>query len=190
MSKELDLLDLKILFELQLNGRISITDLAKKIEASRPTTSNRLKRLIDEEYAIIRGGLNMNRMGYKMTCVGLEVRNESSRKEVERCLKACPRVLNIFRTPEKANIHIAIWGEDDRTINSTIESFRDLSNVEIVYTHNLGAPIFGDVVFPVTMEKVEKTSCGKNCGSCYRYDQGWCIGCPMTFDYKDPVVVK
>lgn len=190
MSKELDLLDLKILFELQLNGRISITDLANKIGASRPTTSSRLKRLLEEGYAIVRGGLSLNRMGFKMACLGLEVRNESSRREVEICLKNCPRVLNIFRTPEKANIHIAIWGEEDQTINSTIESFRDLPDVEIVYTHYLGAPIYGDTVFPVTTEKVEKTPCGKNCASCYRYDQGWCIGCPITFDYKDPIAVK
>ena len=188
MAKKLDKLDLKILYELQKDGRTSITEIAEKVGSSRPTVTSRVKQLIDERSVIIQGGLNLSAAGYKMACVGLEVRNEDSRKNMEHILKSCPRVLNVFRTPEKANIHIAVWGEEDQTINSTIESFRDIEDVDIVYTHYLGTPIHGDLaikVFPITSDE---TPCGKVCSTCHRFEKNWCLGCPITVDYVNPLV--
>jgi len=49
MSDNVDDLDLKIVFELQENGRATITELADKVGSSRPTVTNRLKRLLDED---------------------------------------------------------------------------------------------------------------------------------------------
>ena len=188
MPNKLDKLDLKILYELQKDGRISITEIAEKVKSSRPTVTSRVKQLLEDRSVIIEAGLNLTAAGYKMACVGLEVRNEETRKNVEHLLKSCPRVLNIFRTPEKANIHIAVWGEEDQTINSTIESFRDLHDVDIVYTHYLGTPIYGDIGIKVTPAHSEDTPCGKICSECYRYKNKWCLGCPSSVDYINPIV--
>ncbi|MEM1334258.1 MAG: Lrp/AsnC family transcriptional regulator, partial [Actinomycetota bacterium] len=43
----MDLLDRKIIGELQRNGRISVTDLAERLPLSLSATSERLKRLLD-----------------------------------------------------------------------------------------------------------------------------------------------
>ena len=188
MPNKLDKLDLKILYELQKDGRISITEIAEKVGSSRPTVTSRVKQLLEERSVIIQGGLNLSAVGYKMACVGLEVSNEDTRKNVEHILRSCPRVLNIFRTPEKANIHIAVWGEEDQTINSTIESFRDLQDVDIVYTHYLGTPIHGDIGINITPALSEETPCGKKCSDCHRYQNQWCLGCPVTVDYMNPIV--
>ena len=141
MVSKVDHLDLQIIRLLQKDGRISVTELAEKVKSSRATVTNRLKRLLDEELIMVRGGLNLLKFGFRMASVGLEVKKEPSRKEVETYLKNCPRVLNLFRTPEKANIHAIVWGEDEHTINSTIESLRDLQNVDIVHPHFLWTPI-------------------------------------------------
>jgi DNA-binding Lrp family transcriptional regulator len=183
-----DKLDLKILYELQKDGRISITEIAENVGSSRPTVTNRVKQLLESRSVIIEAGLNITAAGYKMACVGLEVSNEETRKNVEHMLKNCPRVLNVFRTPEKANIHIAVWGEEDQTINSTIESFRDLQDVDIVYTHYLGTPIHGDIGIKITPIISEETPCGKICSDCHRYENKWCLGCPITVDYDNPIV--
>ncbi len=188
MPSKFDKLDLKILFELQKDGRISITEIAEKVGSSRPTVTNRVKQLLESRSVIIEAGLNLAAAGYKMACVGLEVKNEDTRRKVEHMLKSCPRVLNVFRTPEKANIHIAVWGEEDQTINSTIESFRDLHDVDIVYTHYLGTPIHGDIGIKVTPAHSEETPCGKLCSECHRYENKWCLGCPITVDYVNPIV--
>ena len=157
MVNELDHLDLKIIRVLQKDGRISLTDLAEKVKSSRATVTNRLKRLIDEELIMVRGGLNLRKFGFKIVSVGLEVKKEPARKEVETYLKNCPRVLNLFRTPEKANIHAIVWGEDEHTINSTIESLRNLQNVEIVHIHYLGTPIHGNIIINVEPSNKEET---------------------------------
>jgi len=188
MSLKLDLLDLKIVSELQLDCRISITELSQRVGSSRPTVTGRLRRLRDEEIVLINGGLNVNKFGFKIVCVGLEVKSDESRSKVEGYLKACPRVLNIFRTPEKANLHVSAWGENDQTLNSTIESFRDFPDVEVIYTHYLGAPIHGNVAVPITINLEDETPCAKNCEECYRYVNDRCLGCPSTVYYKNPLV--
>jgi DNA-binding Lrp family transcriptional regulator len=170
---KLDLLDLKIISHLQSNGRISITELSEKTNASRPTVTNRLKRLLEKK------------LGYKIACVGLEVKKDDFRKQIEDYLRSCPRVLSIFRTPDKANIHVSAWGEDDQTISSTVESFRDFPNVEIVYSHYLGTPIHGTVVIGIPNNKEELTPCGRNCKECHRFINEWCVGCPSTGNYHN-----
>jgi DNA-binding Lrp family transcriptional regulator len=187
MAKKVDMLDLKIIGELQRDGRVSISAIAEKVGSSRPTVTVRLDRLLDDEMVIIRGGLNVKKFGLKIASVGLEVKSDDSRREVERRLKGCPRVLNIFRTPDKANVHLAVWGEDDQTINSTVESFRDMPNVDLVYTHYLGAPIHGDLAINIHPAMLKEAPCGNTCSDCYRYANGWCIGCPATVDYKNPI---
>lgn len=188
MVGKLDYLDLKIIHELQKDGRISLTELAKKIKSTRPTVTNRLKRLTDEKLIIIVGGLNLRRFGFKMASVGLEVKKESARKEVETHLKNCPRVLSIFRTPEKANIHLSVWGEDDQTVNSTVESFRDLQNVEIIEVQYLGTPIHGDIIINVGPSNSDENPCGMKCLDCHRYENAWCLGCPASKYYKNPML--
>lgn len=188
MAKKLDTLDLRILGELQRDVRASITAIAEKVESSRPTVTSRLNRLLDEGSVLIKGGLNLQRFGFKMASVGLEVKQDTTRKEVESSLNGCPRILNVFRTPEKANIHLDVWGEDDETINSTIESFRDLRDVDIVYAHYLGTPIHGSLAINVQPSVESEAPCGRSCKKCHRYKKEWCLGCPATMDYKNPLL--
>ena len=188
MVLKLDHLDLRIISQLNKDARISITDLAKKVKSTRLTVSKRLKRLKDEKLVSIRGGLNLGEFGFRMASVGLEVTKESTRKMLEANLRNCPRVLNLFRTPEKANIHAIVWGEDEHTIKSTIESFRDLENVDIVYSHYLGTPIHGNIIINLVSGGNAVTPCGKKCADCYRYNNAWCQGCPISKDYKNPLL--
>jgi len=186
LANKLDNLDLKIISELQVDGRIPISELAEKANSSRLTVSKRLKRLIDEGLIGVAGGLNLSKLRCKVANVGLEVKNEQTRRELETHLKGCPRVMTIFRSPEKANIHFTMWGENEQTINSTIESFRDLQNVDIIYSHYLGTPIHGEIRVKVPLVRNTETPCGMKCADCYRYKNSWCLGCPASDDYRDP----
>jgi len=188
MDTKLDGLDFRIINFLHENGRITITDLAEKVKSSRPTVTNRLKRLIADEVITVHGGLNLGKFGFKMACVGLEVKNENTRMQVEEILKGCPRVLNFSRTPEKANIHINLWGEDDQTINSMIESYRDYPNIDVIYTHYLGTPVHGNISINLCSSCGSEPPCGKNSAECHRYLNGWCRGCPASEVYKNPLL--
>ncbi len=188
MAGKLDDLDLEIIYQLQKDGRISVTELAKKVKSTRPTVTSRLKRLIDEKLIVVRTGLNSKEFGLKMASVGLEVKNEDTRKELEVFLKNCPRVLILFRTPRKANIHAIVWGENYQAMNSTMESIRDLENVDIIYTHYLGTPIHGNIGINVIPGNNDEPPCGMKCNDCYRYENTWCFGCPASKYYKNPLI--
>ena len=73
MSKVLDDLDINIIEILQKNGRVSITELAEEVGASRPTITSRLRNLLKDDTVIVRGGLNLTKLDFKMACIGLEV---------------------------------------------------------------------------------------------------------------------
>jgi DNA-binding Lrp family transcriptional regulator len=184
---ELDELDLKIVNQLYIDGRLSLTELGEKVGSSRQTVAKRLKQLMDEELIIVKAGLNLIKSGFKIANVGLEVKSDKNREEIEHYLRNCPRVVNIFRTPEKANLHLSVWGEDDQTINSTIESFRDRPNVDVVYTRYLGTPIHGNMIINVESSRNSETPCGMNCSDCHRYNNAWCVGCPASSHYRNPL---
>ena len=188
MVPQLDHLDLNIISQLNKDGRISITELAKKVKSTRLTVSKRLQRLINQELIIVGGGLNLKKLGFKVANVGLEMKSEPSRIKTETILKDCPRVLAIYRTPGKANVHLTIWGEDEQTIKSTIESFRDLPNVDIIYIRYLGTPIHGNIIINVAFGNKDETPCGKKCTECYKFENAWCFGCPTSKHYKNPLL--
>lgn len=188
MATKIDEVDLKIIHHLQKDARASLSELAEKAGSSRQTAANRLKRLIDEERIVVKGGLNLRKFGFKMAYVGLEVKTDKNRSRVEEYLRDCPRVFTIFRVPEKANLHLIVWGEDEQTINSTIESFRDLQDVDIVYTRYLGTPIHGNVFINIALSNDSETPCGKKCADCHRYVNLLCLGCPISSDYKNPLL--
>ncbi len=185
---KLDSLDFRIIRELTTDGRISITDLADKVQSSRPTVTNRLNRMKDLGLLDVVGGLNFINLGFKMATVGLEVTTEESRKETIETLSRCPRVQTIFRSPKKANIEIGVWGENDQTINSTIESFRDIPNVDIIDINYLGAPIKGNIILRLDPKGLDVAPCGMVCANCHRYQNDWCHGCPDSKDYKNPLM--
>jgi len=185
---KLDSLDFKILRELTTDGRMSITDLANKAQSSRPTVTNRLNRMQELGLLNVVGGLNFQNLGYKMATVGLEVTTEESRKKTIEILSKCPRVQTIFRSPKKANIEIGVWGENDQTINSAIDSFRDIPNLDIVDINYLGAPIKGSIILRLDPKGLDVTPCGRICADCPRYQNDWCNGCPDSRDYKNPLM--
>ena len=185
---KLDKLDLRILEELKANGRMSITDLAIRVKSSRPTVTNRLSRLQKEGIAIFPAGLDLSNLGLKLTLVSLEVGGDENRKRFIEVMGKCPRVQTIFRTTDIANIQVGVWGEDEATIKSCIESFRDLPNVRIVDINYLGTPILGTVPIGVELGDDEVAPCGKTCTMCNQYVDEWCPGCPVTIYYKNPLL--
>ena len=70
MAQELDLLDKKILYELDLNSRQPISELAKNVRSSRETVNFRLNRLIKNGYikkfVTTLYTSNLNRFYYKL----------------------------------------------------------------------------------------------------------------------------
>ena len=71
MSKNLDEIDLKILAEIQADGRITNVELAKRVGISPPPCLRRVRALEEEGYIQgYRGLLDPRRLGYDVTVTG------------------------------------------------------------------------------------------------------------------------
>ncbi len=81
---DLDLLDRKILFELDLNARIPASQLAKKLRRSKETINFRINRLFQNEF--LKGTYtvcNTSKLGYFYYKVYLKLKNITPEKEQE-----------------------------------------------------------------------------------------------------------
>jgi len=187
LRPRLDSIDIQIIDSLRGDARKPVLQISKEIGISRPTVISRLGRLIESNVLSLNACLNLSELNYKTSLVALETKGSTAREELEKLLSVCPRVLMLLRPTDKANMVMLVYGEDQNTLNSTIETFRSVRDTDLVYVHNSDPPLFTDSfslnVFPV---KSEVSPCGKKCEDCFRYQEGQCRGCPAVTAYKGP----
>jgi DNA-binding Lrp family transcriptional regulator len=186
----IDHLDLKIVSELSRNGRASLSELAKKTGFTRQTIATRLKKLYDEDYVRVAGGLNLLKLGYEMATVELEVSSDEAGEEIMKLMQVCPRVITVFKAQEKEDLKVSMWGESQESIDSTIDSFRDFKGVKVMSAHYLGKPIHGSASFTMDPKDSAIAPCGKDCSRCLSYTSLECPGCPDTSHYQNPEIKK
>jgi DNA-binding Lrp family transcriptional regulator len=189
-NKEFDKIDLDIIRALYKNSRQSITNLAKSVGISRPTTMKRLARMIENNSIGIGTGVNLKKLGFRIGCVGLEVKGAESRMKVQKFLERCPRVLMTLCPFEKISFSVYFFGEDQDTLRSTIYSFTDLPDTTIAYVNYSDPPLYPKT-FPLKLvEKKSHTApCGRTCSECYSYQEELCVGCPAVEEYKGPLQI-
>jgi Lrp/AsnC family leucine-responsive transcriptional regulator len=187
-GKKLDKIDLKIIQSLKNDARRSITELAKDAGVSRPTAMKRLERLMKDNDIQIDTGINIRKLGFRVGCVGIEVKGAEAREKVEKVLLSCPRVLMVLCPFEKISFSVYVYGENQESLRSTIYSLSELPNTDIAYV-NFSDPPLHPKTFTINTyhEKGDITPCGRKCSECYSYEQGICIGCPAVVEYKGPL---
>jgi len=184
----LDDKDLKVLHSLEDDARKTVTQIAKETGLSRPTVTNMLDRLMKQNLLQIKAGINIRELGFPMACLALECKLMDQRKDVVRNLSMCPRVLMILEPSEKVNLLVFMYGEDQATLKSTIESFRHSSGANLVDILHSGPPTIPSAfTLPIFIEKDELTSCGKTCIDCVNYINNECVGCPLVSAYTGPL---
>jgi len=186
--KNLDKVDLKIIQSLKKDARRSITELAKDAGISRPTAMKRLERMMKDNDIGIETGINIKKLGFRVGCVGLEVKGAEARNKMEKVLLSCPRVLMILCPFEKISFSVYLFGEDQETLRSVIYSLAEFPNTNIAYVNYSDPPLYPKT-FPINiyLKKGIITPCGRKCSECFSYKQGTCIGCPAVVEYKGPL---
>ncbi len=96
MSKNLDEIDLKILSEIQADGRITNVELAKRVGISPPPCLRRVRTLEEEGYILgYRGLLDARRLGFDVTVfasVHLSSQADADLRAFEEFVRAEPLV--------------------------------------------------------------------------------------------------
>jgi len=179
MAPNLDATEVKILAALQNNPRISVSELSTLVKVSRPTINKILASMIANEKILLISGLNARVHQCKLANVGINVPTAKSRAEVINILNKCPKVLNIYRTTDQANLLITLCGGDEQSLTSTVNCIGDLEHVDVKYSHSLGTPL-KNMALPIHIGDNSNTPCERNCYECMSYQNEWCPGC-FTF---------
>ncbi|MEU3461046.1 Lrp/AsnC family transcriptional regulator [Streptomyces sp. NPDC006733] len=99
MTESLDETDWAILHEVQQDGRIAFTELARRVNLSASATTERVRRL--EAAAVITGyraEVGLERTGYAVLAV-VRLKYPGNRHEpLHRLLAECPEILECLRT--------------------------------------------------------------------------------------------
>ena len=176
MAPDLNEIEVQILAALQENPRMSVSEISRKVTASRPTVIKILTTMMTDEKLIISAGINARTQNYRLANVGINVLTPEARTNFINILDNCPKVLNIYRTTDQANMLITIFGIDEQSITSTINCIGDLEHVEVKYSYSLGSPL-KDLDIPIAIGDNSHTPCNRNCYKCMSFQNSWCSGC-------------
>jgi Lrp/AsnC family leucine-responsive transcriptional regulator len=120
----IDLYNRKILMELQYDGRISYTELGKKVGLTGPAVKERVQKL--EEAGIIKGyrvKLDLSKIGYTMTAIiNFKMNPGSIRKFIEQ-LATIPEVIEVNRITGGDNMIIKVALKETRHLEKLINRF-------------------------------------------------------------------
>ncbi|MFA6460909.1 MAG: winged helix-turn-helix transcriptional regulator [Candidatus Woesearchaeota archaeon] len=109
----MDKLDQKLLLELIRNSRTPLTQLAKKIKASREVLNYRINKLVKDKVILeFTTEINLDKLGYIGAAVFIKVKN-SGEKEVREVIKTCPFVSWVAEHSGVWNFIFSIYGKDN-----------------------------------------------------------------------------
>lgn len=133
-----DQLDIAILRELQVNGRISVADLGRKIHLSPPAVYQRIKRL--ERAGVIRSYnamIDREAAGYDLLCfvrVSLQKHTRTLVERVQTLISALPNVLECYHTAGSADLMLKVVARDhrdlDRFINDEVMTIEGVEKID------------------------------------------------------------
>ncbi len=183
----MDRVDLSIIEELRKDGRLSLSDLGRKIGMSHVAIRRRLKRLIEAKIMKVSAELNVKTFEFKLAMVMMEVETYKKLTELVDTYIKCPRTLMILHCLGGFNLLAMMWAEDEDTLKSVLDScsIRTREGVrrsevcvgELLHPEYLSIPI-------TSSSALEISPCGLDCSECKRYQENKCLGCPATRRYK------
>jgi DNA-binding Lrp family transcriptional regulator len=187
--KLLDKVDTIIVSELQKDGRIALSSIAKKTGISHVAIHKRLEKLINEGIVNISACLNTERLDAKVAVILVEVVNSKRLKELIEAFKNCPRTV-LLSALSASNLLTIIVGEDFPTLESVIGicSLRVQKGVRRSEVYIGDLPTYPKFLpMRITAERKACAPCGARCSACENFKNKQCLGCPATKSYIGPL---
>lgn len=140
---ELDLLDRKILAQLDMNSRQSAQEIAKKVKNNKDTVNYRIRRLVDNG-VIIKwiARIQSAKFGYNATKVYIRFQDTDEKKEKEffDYLNSLPEVAWVAQASGRWDALFAVWSGSNFSFYNTISKImnrfsRNIYEKEII--HNI-----------------------------------------------------
>jgi len=186
----MDKINRKIIKFLELNGRISYEEIGRKLGITGIAVKKRIKKLIDNDIISINLQLNVEKLGYYLNLILLEIDNKSNLNLFIKTFEKCPRIISLFIGLSGFNLIALVIAEDRMTLesellgNCSLRTRKGIRRTEVIqFERKLYFPYLPVRNFLATRDK-EKAPCGADCVSCERLKFNKCLGCPATKIYR------
>ena len=180
--------DRKIIAILQREGKATLSKIAEEVGLSAMGVKKRLSKL-EEKGLKLKALLDVEKLKIITAIVAMEVESSEALEKIIEKFKDCPRIIKFFVTTGGYNLFALIFAEDFYSLESVslekcslraqpgIRRFEIYPVQEMYYDSYLDVKVVAD-------KNREIAPCGVHCGSCKRYEQNRCLGCPATKFYK------
>jgi len=186
----LDVVDRKIVSQLQQDGRTTLEELAKTAGFTSMGIKKRLQKLLSNDSIKVSALLNPFSFKLSPAIVLLEMESAEAMQNLLDRFKDCPRVIQIFKTMGGYNLIGLVIAEDKDTLESiSVEkcSLRSGTGIRRSEFYPIG-DIYFSPFLPVREHLTHKnkgvTPCNVDCRPCSRYQNNKCVGCPTTHYYR------
>jgi len=151
-ANEFDHYDSRILSELQLDARITMAELGRRVHLSQPAVTERVRKL--EISGVIKGyraEVNVTRMGYGIRAIIRVARAEYAR--VVRLVEQTPEVINAYNVTGEDSWFLEIAVIDVSHLDAVVTKFCMLTETSTAIV--LNAPRENAVVLPARREDIK-----------------------------------
>lgn len=179
--------DRKIISALQRSSRPTLSEIGKAVGMSAMGVKKRLDRLEGDGIIKQTTLLNVEKLGVLLAIIAMEVESSEALEKLLGKFRECPRIIKFFVTTGGYNLFALIWAEDLHTLESiTLEkcSLRAQPGIRRYEVYPVQEVHYDQFLEVKVVEKGKEAPCGVDCGSCSRYRDGKCLGCPATAFYR------
>ena len=114
----MDPLDRRLIALLQEDGRLTLTELGRRLGVSHVSAGKRLRRLVEGGFIKIGAQLGLGAFKLRMVAALLEVEGAKQLNEVCRMFSNCPRVVFLSTILGGLNLLALLVAEDDSVLES------------------------------------------------------------------------
>ncbi len=174
---------------LQENGRITLSEIAKKMKISSMGVKKRLDKLLNSEVIKIKPLINTEKLKIITAIISMEMESAKALERLLERFKDCPRIIKFFVTTGGYNLFALIYAEDYHSLESvslekcSLRSQEGVRRFEIYPIQEIHYDGYLDIKV-VSNKDREYAPCGVFCGDCKRYTTNRCLGCPATKYYR------
>ena len=176
---------------MQKDGRIPLSEIAKKAGISHVAILKRLRKLLERKIINVSAAIGAEEIaGSKIAVITAEVENYSRLQELIRLFQSCPRVI-FLSALSASNLMTIVFGEN----MSTLESIIGVCSIRVQKGVRRSDVQIGEIpAYPkfipirVMSERESRVApCGALCMDCGRFKDKMCLGCPATQFYTGPL---
>ena len=187
----MDEVDRKIISKLQLDGRTTLKELGELTGFTSMGVKKRIERLQKQEKIKISALLNTDSMNLQAAIIMLEIESAESMSKILERFSSCPRVIYIFTTLGGYNLIALVVAENQKTLESisiekcSLRSSDGIRRSEFYPISSIHYSPFLQVREYLANRERTISPCDVDCGTCQRYMEKKCVGCPTTIYYND-----